>query len=397
MNFPESLGATRIPHKADNSFFLEKRPWSTRKDRILGSYLAAYLPKIAKVGVPVLIVDGFSGPGRFGDGEPGSPLIICQAIKKASETSRTLTARAICIESDPALVRQLRATLGPFSFAQPRHGTFLDFVGEIEKLAASHTTFLYLDPWTVDGLEWAELDRILEHVSSSRRSVELLLNFNAPSFVRRALSALRLAVPDVDPTFEDVEPLHRGWDSEPSLARLNEVMGSNAWEGTLRAESLFAAQVGAMAKLVCANLRKRFREVGMHGVKACPQHKVPKYYLIFASRHVDALLLMNDEFVKSQRTLADEAKPDDPTFFELRSEELVPDIGAIPTLVRSCLTGRRPRKDTIADVVREAFGKYLRKDIRGAIQGMLKSGEILSASGKTRINEDEVIWLAKTM
>ena len=59
-------------HKADKSFFDEKRHWSKRKDKILECYLTPYLSKIATQGHPVLIVDAFAGPGKFGDGEPGS-------------------------------------------------------------------------------------------------------------------------------------------------------------------------------------------------------------------------------------------------------------------------------------------------------------------------------------
>ena len=63
-------------------FFKAKRPWSKYKDFILGYYLEPYIPKVATLKKPILVVDCFAGCGRFGDGEPGSPLIIAPIIKK---------------------------------------------------------------------------------------------------------------------------------------------------------------------------------------------------------------------------------------------------------------------------------------------------------------------------
>ena len=47
-------------------FFKAKRPWSKYKDFILGYYLEPYIPKVATLKKPILIVDCFAGCGRFG-------------------------------------------------------------------------------------------------------------------------------------------------------------------------------------------------------------------------------------------------------------------------------------------------------------------------------------------
>jgi three-Cys-motif partner protein len=66
-------------------FFKEKREWSKTKDRILGTYIACYLKTVHRRHSPIIIVDAFAGPGKFGDGTDGSPLIICHEIDRASE------------------------------------------------------------------------------------------------------------------------------------------------------------------------------------------------------------------------------------------------------------------------------------------------------------------------
>src|SRR5262245_32310257 len=121
---------------ADGSFFLEKREWSKRKDRLLIEYLPQYLPRVANaLRRPVLIVDGFAGPGRFGDGEPGSPLIIAQLIAKASASNPPLRAplSACFVEKIPALYAQLVQNLKPFSFAKSLQGKFIDSLPSIEQ------------------------------------------------------------------------------------------------------------------------------------------------------------------------------------------------------------------------------------------------------------------------
>ncbi len=66
----------------DDNFFVGKRPWSLIKDQILRDYMPAYLNKVKKLRRPIVLIDGYAGPGKFEDGEPGSPLIICSNAEK---------------------------------------------------------------------------------------------------------------------------------------------------------------------------------------------------------------------------------------------------------------------------------------------------------------------------
>ena len=94
-------------------------------------------------------------------------------------------------------------SIEPFTFAVAKHGKFSDYIEEIERLSKNHSVFLYIDPWTVEGLEWKHLDRVFQHLTISNMSIEILLNFNAPSFVRRGLAALKLAIPESNPKTEE--------------------------------------------------------------------------------------------------------------------------------------------------------------------------------------------------
>ena len=77
-------GNCNYGNRADqiHEFFKAKREWSKVKDEILGKYIACYLKTIQHRGRPIIIIDAFSGPGSFGDGSDGSPLITCKTIEK---------------------------------------------------------------------------------------------------------------------------------------------------------------------------------------------------------------------------------------------------------------------------------------------------------------------------
>src|SRR5438477_376254 len=74
------MEATMVESRDD--FFEGKRPWSKIKDEVLGNYMPPYLAKVNTRGQPILLIDGYAGPGTFGDDIVGSPIIMCEAAEK---------------------------------------------------------------------------------------------------------------------------------------------------------------------------------------------------------------------------------------------------------------------------------------------------------------------------
>ena len=141
-------------------FFDRKRPWSKYKDVILGYYLEPYISKVNTVGKPVLVVDCFAGCGRFGDGEPGSPLTIAPIVQKCRD--KGCDVRAEFVEARLDNFRRLEQCLRPYSeVATARHGTFEAYLPELVGLAKRNTVFLYVDPYTVKGLAFEQMRAIL--------------------------------------------------------------------------------------------------------------------------------------------------------------------------------------------------------------------------------------------
>jgi hypothetical protein len=299
---------------------------------------------------------------------------------------------ALCIEDDRELYSELLKSIDQFTFAEVRHGKFGAYIPWIQEKAQDHSVFLYVDPFTVEGLDWARMDTIFQHLSISRMSIEILMNFNSRSFVRRGLAALRLTVPEPDPEIEDAEEIDAPFVTPPSIERLNTVVGGDWWKNVLETPSAFAEKIQNVTNGVCERLSKRFREVCQHAIKALPHHTVPKYYLIFGSRHSDALILMNEEMVKSLRTLADLARPKDPTLFEMRPDDLVPDIEKLPSIIFKHTSQPTKRGVVILNVIRECLGRFSRKEIRGCIQQLLTDDKLRSETGKVRINDQVRIY-----
>lgn len=376
-----------MPHKADASFFDSKRPWSERKDLVLGYYLKPYLAKVATLRRPIIIVDGFAGPGKFGDGKPGSPLIIASQVQERLVNS-PVPIKLVCIEEDDELYARLHSLLKQFEFADARHGRFLNQLPQLEIEALGHTIFLYVDPYAIEGLEWESMDRVFAHVQNSRTSVEVLLNFSASSFARRGLAAMGMVAPrGIEDELDDPPPLQ-----PPSVQRLNNVVGGDWWQEALRTSTEFPAQVQSISSGFCQRLRKRFAEVCEHPVKEKWHHKVPKYSLLFGSRSADALILMNEAMIKSRDLLAHDARPAYDTLFETRPHDLVPDLQRLPELVLSAAANPISRGALIAAVVRRAFCQFSEKQIKHAIDDLLKSKTLNSETGKTRINDQVKVW-----
>ena len=142
-------------------------------------------------------------------------------------------------------------------------------------------------------------------------------------------------------------------------------------------------------------MKDRFREVVFHPIKAKPHHTVSKYDLVFGTRHIEGLKLMNDEMVKSRRKLAEMALPSEPTLFEIRSEELVPDVERLPQIIQDIAETPIPRKDVMAAVVRANFCEFHQTEIRQCIAALLKAKKLISDASTSRINDDTKIWTHK--
>ena len=67
-----------MPPRTDQQFWETPKEWSQRKHLILGYYLNPASAKLRAVSPDerVVVLDGFAGRGQYGDGTPGSPILM---------------------------------------------------------------------------------------------------------------------------------------------------------------------------------------------------------------------------------------------------------------------------------------------------------------------------------
>jgi len=148
------------------------------KHRVLRAYLDAWIPvmgqqelKVAGVrGISprLLLVDGFAGPGRYKRGEPGSPLIMLEALAKHKDRDKIADVQFtyLFIEYNSKRVEYLRKELREFDIppnaqVEVRKGkfeqTFRDFVQNANLGEQFPPTFAFIDPF---GYSNAPLSRV---------------------------------------------------------------------------------------------------------------------------------------------------------------------------------------------------------------------------------------------
>lgn len=211
-----------------HEFFRAKRPWSRYKDFILNYYLDPYIPKVAILKKPILIVDCFAGCGTFGDDEPGSPLIISRMVKKWRD--KGVEVRAEFIEADPDNFHSLERCLQPYTeFVTVRHGSFEDHLPGLAERARQNTVFLYVDPYSVKGLVFDRMKAVYDQIRRASASVELLLNFNVVTFMRWGLAAVRRQAELPQEAATEADYLADDPAEGVEMATLDSIAGGDYW------------------------------------------------------------------------------------------------------------------------------------------------------------------------
>jgi len=272
-------------------FFKEKREWSKVKDKILRDYITCYLRTVHRRGRPIIIVDAFSGPGRFGDRSDGSPLIICSAIDKAPKRGVGIA----CLFSDSHLAHRvaledcLEGYIDQGVTGVPL-SEFSEALSYALQVGDGSTIFFYLDPYGIKDLDFETVRQIYQRNPS--QSTEILINFSFPTFMR----------------------MSGNWsysDSASDVARkvkatkietLNSIMDGDYWQNIITDPGLdkFQREDLVVGKYL-ERLREFFRYTYSIPVKEIDDHlgSVPtddlaKYHLLFGTRSPRAVVYMND-------------------------------------------------------------------------------------------------------
>jgi three-Cys-motif partner protein len=149
----------------------ELEPHTKAKHDILRRYLGAWFPILGTYHRRIVYIDGFSGPGRYTNGEEGSPLIaldVAQNHRKASGGEIVF----MFIEERPDRFEHLRLELEKKTI--PSHfkimlepGKFHETIGNMLNSLETESgtlapTFAFIDPFGFSGIPFELIERLLK-------------------------------------------------------------------------------------------------------------------------------------------------------------------------------------------------------------------------------------------
>ena len=374
-------------------FFKEKREWSPVKDRILGDYIVCYLKTVYRRHRPVIIVDAFSGPGKFGDNKDGSPLIICKAIDRLASTA-DVGIRCVFADKQLAHREALGVTIATYierGIAAKPLSDFSEALTYTLSTGATSTLFFYLDPYGIKELEFDTVRQIYERGPSE--STEVLINFSYPTVMR----------------------MSGNWsygDSATEVARrvklakaerLTSVMGGDYWLSIVTDPKLDRFQrEDAIVAAYTTRVRNFFKYAFSIPVKqmesspGVPADETAKYHLIFGTRSSRAVRYMNDVAIAALRPYMDQFKQG--LLFTMTPEryESAP-IDEIKSAIVSAVESKPLTRPQIYEaIIPKYFLHYRTPEYKKIIDDLVSREGRLFANPKTlkvkgRLNDDTLI------
>src|SRR5438876_4686251 len=264
--------------ESSDDFFEGKRPWSKIKDRVLEKYMTPYLTKVNTRGQPILLIDGYAGPGTFGDNTIGSPIIMCEAAEKYAKGNY----HAIFINNKKKYHEKLSTELlrrGWSHSAETLLGNSQLLLKALPQTLSDQTVFLYLDPFGPTGCDFALLTPFLKR--ASRFSTEILLTMNMPAMHRLATPKAVKAGRQEERMIKDFHQI------------LTNVLGGDYWKDVLWQEIDAEERERQLIQAYQDKLAQYLRFTRSCPVRERTDRRI-KYFIVFASQHVDALILLND-------------------------------------------------------------------------------------------------------
>jgi len=340
-------------------------PHTAAKHEILRRYLAAWFPILGTHHSRIVYIDGFSGPGRYKNGEPGSPMIaIDVAVNHRKSTSGEIVFWFIEERSDRhAHLKQELAKLSlPAHFKVTAdsgrfHEKFGSVLASIEadknELAP---TFAFIDPFGFSGIPFSLIERLLGH-----KRCEAFITFMVDAINRFLKHPEDKVVQHIVDAFGGAEAIEIAKGSGDLIVKLRE---------------LYQSKLSSVAKYV------RFFEMR-------DRQNRPQYYLFFATNHELGHLKMKEAMWKvdpdGEFRFSDATNPNQMVLFEADPTKVLAAQLRDEFRAKGTVTGSQVR------IFVERETAYLKKHLTAALKqeeenGRLKVEEFKTDGRKRRAN-----------
>jgi three-Cys-motif partner protein len=331
-------------------------PHTAAKHQILRKYLDAWFPILGTYHKRIVYVDGFSGPGRYAGGEPGSPLIALESARThRANLSGELVFLFIEERSDRAdhLEGEVAKLTLPLHFKViVERGSFPDRLGKIldnhDSNRLTVPIFALIDPFGFSAIPYTLITQLL-----ARESSEVLITFMVDSINRW------LTHPDQKVRAHIVNTF--GTDK---AATITEGTGDRA----TALKNLYHRQLNKAAKFV------RYFELRDKDSRVV-------YYLFFASNNPVGHLKMKEAMWKvdplGDFTFSDSTDPQQQILFTN------PSVAPLALQLRTKFRGAGQLPVQRVEMYVRDESAYLRKHMREAMEQLETGGQLKVAQIKT--------------
>ncbi|MCL2566145.1 MAG: three-Cys-motif partner protein TcmP [Defluviitaleaceae bacterium] len=329
--------------KSNNDFFKEKKIWSKVKDELLGCYLTPYFSKILWTRKPILYVDGFSGKGKFDDGENGSPITALECLENSmlrykGNNKPTVKMKFIELNHAEDLINNLSDEQKQRS--EVIAGKFEEQVIPLLQNAANQNrnqnVFLYIDPYGVKALNATLFDALPDVF----QTVELLINLNSWGFLRMAFALKKTDFrEEEDKIFQDLEE----YDSSTAatIEEINDIAGGDYWQEIVNNYNKRSIDGYQAEKEFAQKYKLRLREKYNYVLDMPIRLKAgnhPKYRMVYATNHPDGCILMADNIVaRTDRLIVDVQRGGQLNLFEETAENEIISIDELTEKAKTML------------------------------------------------------------
>ncbi len=266
-------------NEIESNFFEGKRAWSKLKDQVIKNYLPPYLKKVNRLNESIILVDTFAGPGKYEDGEIGSPIYICELANQYVPNKFLAVLANKNIEHHEKLKENIKEFIDAKK-AFALRGKAEDLLQKMHGIISTQVLFIYLDPFGLLGTNFSLLEPYLSR--SKKYSTELIINLSIPTILRLSC----------------INSIAEKGETPQILAKqytLTKVLGGEFWKSSLLDYQLSTEQrINKFLDAYKQKLMTYLPEVGYCPVYERTEHSKMKYAIFFASRHPDAKILMNN-------------------------------------------------------------------------------------------------------
>lgn len=268
-------------------------PHTLAKIEILKGYLNAYFPILgrSKPGQPILLVDGFAGPGEYTNASEGSPVV---ALRTATASISTLASEWIAgdvtcafIEPDSDRYQNLRKRIQRIQLHSKVNTvelqkSFVDGIAALrQKMPRPFTTadplFIFIDPFGATGVPFGTVASILSTPCS-----EVLINLDSDGIARNLPA-----------------PGHKDFLQRERL--MTSVFGDESWRSAITSPD-FKNQCQQVLELYKNKLRSIRAVEYVFSFEMRGSDDTLNYHLVFASQSPLGLKKMKEAMRSIDRT-----------------------------------------------------------------------------------------------